>query len=58
MKFEWLTRWFRLTLELFPFAFRVERYTVIRHKHEQRLRQRLLRATEHRLGLPPQESTP
>lgn len=57
MKFEWLTRWFQITIEIFSSGMKVRRYEVMPRRRLESVRRDLLKRTCERLGFDPQEGT-
>ena len=57
MKFEWMTRWFRITIEIFSFGMRIRRYEVTSRRQLEPMRRDLLRRTCKKLGIDPKEGT-
>lgn len=57
MKFEWLTRWFRITIEFFSFGERIRRYEVTPRRRSQPVRRELYKRTQARMGIEPLEGT-
>jgi len=51
MKFEWITRWFRITVEIFTAGLKARRYTIAPRRRLEFMRRDLLKRTRARMGL-------